>query len=549
LHRIEAWANTSRCAREWREVIGGGSFEIAEPVAYTGVEETWPGWDEASGMSAFVGVNALVSTAQSRSGTKSFYLQLLGVPVEMAALRWAGRAVVSPGQLVDASVWVMGVLVAPGPGGAGHLGLRVVFRDDAGGFVDEEYVEDLTLVGSFAWTEISAVVAAPATSAWFDVYVVYDDAGNSSTGDYYFDDVRVGAEAGDARDPLHLSGEREGVVRAAVVDVPAVPTVLDLATMLQQTLRLRQDSAVLGILQLLLGARGVKGANPFNLLLQNGAVEIQRVITRLGSGLLGSAANAVIARVTADVSDPAVGTYTLLAHVPQTDATKQPIRLYASGNSGVAGLEHLFLTFNAVWSSATGLWSRDIAGESLMVGMRIDGVHAYWYPAAGAAPWADAAWSSGPPAGEMLFDWFRNAGGKAEAYVEDFIMRWTRTTAVSNPAALAATVANALYAKNLPKAWGRLSTNGAGAITLDDGFGISAVGFNGANARISFTNNFANTNYAVVAIPFAAGAADDQILHAAAAVGTSDLMYVRAGIQQNLAATPLFFNVVVFGQQ
>lgn len=551
LHRIEAWRNTSRCAREWHEVIGVGAFEMAEAIAYTGTEEVWPGWDELSGLTAFAGVNALVSTAQARSGTKSFYIQLTGNPVETASLRWAGRTAVSAGQLVDASVWVMGVLVAPGPALAGHLGLRVVFYDAAGGFVAEEYVEDLTLVGSFAWTEISAVFAAPTGSAWFDVYVVYDDVGNSSTGDYYFDDVRVWVEAGDAHDPFHSFGERDPVLRADAHDVPPPPSVLDVASMIQQTLRLRQDASVLGVLQAFLGARGVKSVYPFNLLLQNGAIEIQRIITRIGSGLLASAANAVIPRVTADISDPAVGQNTLLAYLPQTDATKQPVRLYASGSSGVTGGEHVFLTFNAVWSSALGTWTRDIAGESILVGVRLDGFHVYWYPAAGASPWANAAWQSGPPSGEIVLNLFRNAGGKAEAYVEDFILRWTRTTAVSNPAALAATTSNSLYAKNICKVWGKVTTDGIGGIVLNDGFGISAVGFNGQNARITFTNNFANTNYVAIPAVFSGGfgAFDDQVHHDAAAVGSSDFMYVRAGVQRNLAGAAHSFSFAIFGEQ
>lgn len=53
---------------------------------------------------------------------------------------------------------------------------------------------------------------------------------------------------------------------------------------------------------------------------------------------------------------------------------------------------------------------------------------------------------------------------------------------------------------NIPKAWAHVTTDGAGAITLDDGFNIASVAIAGGLIRINFATAFASANYAVTAI-------------------------------------------------
>jgi len=558
-HRIEGWKNISRCVREWRQVVVDGDFELSNPVAYTGTEEEWSGWDESTTETSFVGFTPSVTNAVQRSGYKSLWFPLLGVAPQVGYLHWAGRVSVYEGQLIDASVWVRGALLNPGPGAGGHIGLQIVFFDSAGNLVSSEYVEDLTLSGSFSWTELSKVFAAPSTSVFMDIFVIYDDNGNSSTGDIYFDDVRVWVEVGESHDPEPLDDERYSKVRSNSIEIPVPPISFPLpalATLVSSTLRLRQDSSVGGLLQLFLGARGVKSSNPFNFLLQHGAIEIERVITDLGSQLLGTAANANIARVTAGISS--VGVHTLLAELPQVNPALSPIRIYASSASSVSGGASIIATINAEWSDALSTWSRDIAANSILLELSLTGgLSVYFHPSGSVSPWTGGQWFSGPPNGEELLTLQRVT--KTVARLEDAILSIVRSTVVTNPAIGTAPSKNSIYGKNIPKAW--VSFNIVGGIppviTIYDAFNVNTVTVNAAvpqpQIEIAFHQNFANNKYAPIYSGSTTGFTDrkDTYMTTAKAVGllTVSVVDKSNGNILNAGTTNNGGSVVVFGEQ
>jgi hypothetical protein len=64
---------------------------------------------------------------------------------------------------------------------------------------------------------------------------------------------------------------------------------------------------------------------------------------------------------------------------------------------------------------------------------------------------------------------------------------------------------NRLYSTNTLKAWGKISTDGAGSYTIDDGYNIASVTVNAAYVEITWARAFANADYApcvTASIPF-----------------------------------------------
>lgn len=73
-------------------------------------------------------------------------------------------------------------------------------------------------------------------------------------------------------------------------------------------------------------------------------------------------------------------------------------------------------------------------------------------------------------------------------------------TLSSQPSKTTAPGQNQAHALSLARAWGRVTTNGSGGITLDDGYNISAQAIVGSNllVQVTFATDMANANYVVV---------------------------------------------------
>lgn len=64
---------------------------------------------------------------------------------------------------------------------------------------------------------------------------------------------------------------------------------------------------------------------------------------------------------------------------------------------------------------------------------------------------------------------------------------------------------NRLYSTNTVKAWAKISTDGVGGYTIDDGYNVASCTLNAAYVEVTWARVFANANYAPVvtaSIPF-----------------------------------------------
>lgn len=137
-------------------------------------------------------------------------------------------------------------------------------------------------------------------------------------------------------------------------------------------------------------------------------------------------------------------------------------------------------TFNAEWNGSQ--WVADIAGFATLWQEGNGGVAMRFASAATTAGgWSDAEFLSDAslglgfdPSNEIPF--FQLAGG--------------------NLPVATAPVSNALYANNVPKAWGKFTTDGVGGVTLTEGFNCS-VAINANDVRVTLLTPMADNNYHV----------------------------------------------------
>ena len=125
----------------------------------------------------------------------------------------------------------------------------------------------------------------------------------------------------------------------------------------------------------------------------------------------------------------------------------------------------------------------------------------------------------------------------------------------TNPAQPTVPDGNALYAKNIPKAWCNFSVSG-GVRTIHDAFNINSVILLGgppADLSFAFHTAMANTNYAVVAFGSTpCTAVQNQLIENRAGRLVSAFvlsLYDPAGVQQDITAVDVAGSVVVFGEQ
>ena len=492
-HRREAWAAVSPGVREWRLVTPEGSFDHCKLESSPITDDPWPGWASADLVVAGM-LDAAVVNTLARSGANSFKITLSGATKQACYMPYSGLIGVEEGQLLDCSVWVRGVAVLPDPRVAGYIGLKVRFYTVAGVKVSTEYISDTSLTGTFSWTEVREILAVPATAVSMRVWVYFDDNSENSTGALYFDDVRIFVESGRPQDPKAVEDQYQAQVKAAKIDIVPPNTVLGTTDVVSQSLRFKQTTIAAGVLQLLLSSRGGPAAYPFLATLDGGGLVIDRLIESLGADLIGSAANAARARITTSIPAQATSEHVLLLELPQISGGF-PIRIYASDATPIlSGTGAIFATINAKWDPATNQWGRDVLGDSSLVGFVSDGMTMVWYPAVGAAPWANGDWTA---VGTPLLSVLQGGGAHTQAEINDATLRFTGSTAHTNPAAYGATSTNMLYAKNIEKVWGIIKTEGAAtSVALLDGFGIASVGLTTeGRIEILFNHDFSSESY------------------------------------------------------
>lgn len=119
-----------------------------------------------------------------------------------------------------------------------------------------------------------------------------------------------------------------------------------------------------------------------------------------------------------------------------------------------------------------------------------------------------------------------------------------------NPASGA--FANTLYSSSIPKAWGLITTDGAGGVTIVDAFGVEPGSDTIASGdiEITLTNSMASANYAVIAnnadfTGFYASGRPDPVTPTT----VINLRTTNSGTQVSAASNVLTTSFVVFGEQ
>ncbi len=226
-------------------------------------------------------------------------------------------------------------------------------------------------------------------------------------------------------------------------------------------------------------------------------------------------------------------------HTHAVDASGDgTVRSYVAPEAGSArGSE---TTINARWDGTN--WVPDNAGvAAFRFVLLLDRMKVQYGP--GGASWAEAAWVD-------MFTVLRGANSALQS--RDAPLSFNAVTAVSNPTPVdGGQLGNTLYASNVPKAWGRLASTGAGpgAVTIVDGFNIaSATVAGGGTVSVTFVNGMADANFAPLITPLnlAARMATATI---SAGTGFSVKVWDAAGVQVDLATVAESFFFVVFGKQ
>lgn len=110
---------------------------------------------------------------------------------------------------------------------------------------------------------------------------------------------------------------------------------------------------------------------------------------------------------------------------------------------------------------------------------------------------------------------------------------------------------NTLTPTNIPKAWGRITTNGAGSVTMADGFNMGTPTLSSNNIVVDFTTDMANANYTVLCT--AQGSNPDGTCRVLAAGRTAGgftiLGLTSTGSSVDCSGTACDVGFVVFGRQ
>jgi hypothetical protein len=208
-------------------------------------------------------------------------------------------------------------------------------------------------------------------------------------------------------------------------------------------------------------------------------------------------------------------------------------RLYAQHAGGLVQIER---TWNARWTGSA--WEVDVAGPAVLSQFSPVGVQVRSAPAAvTVGGWSDA---------EFI-------GHAGVAHVLDTVtndVAWTQMLGGSLPSATTPE-ANALYAKNIPKAWGAINVD-TGAITVQSSFNVNSgtTALDGTtDLRVQLLQAMSSSQYVVMAT--GSGVLGEWPAVQARSTGFFDLRLVdHTGNAVDLtSAGSRTFHFTVFGEQ
>jgi hypothetical protein len=161
---------------------------------------------------------------------------------------------------------------------------------------------------------------------------------------------------------------------------------------------------------------------------------------------------------------------------PGTDGGE---RVYLTNDSDVLGGSTARVhAYNCAWNDDTQQWDRDIGGDAFLILFGLTGFYVLRHDASLAASWDDQIGAS---------DWeetfFAGRPGSitgSRCRAQMFIPNLADESGASIDA-------HALYRNNVPKGWGVVTTDGAGGITLEAGFGVASAVIAGGGVLLTIT--------------------------------------------------------------
>lgn len=228
-----------------------------------------------------------------------------------------------------------------------------------------------------------------------------------------------------------------------------------------------------------------------------------------------------------------------------------PVNVYRSWD-GVFD-ERLEIVVNAVWNSGTNLWNKGVGGVTATrwfvnpLGMRCETKDA------ATASWAEANWDPAPYQTPNQGGW--TIAARALASNNGYLQILNPQTAGITPSNLVGNspqiAINTLYAKNIPKHFAKIITDGVGGITvdMDSSFNISVAALTPGTIAVTFQVNMNFTSYVVVASCAAGGTIMTARPLPISGGGYDIELYNAAGVLQNASAVGAEIHVVVFGRQ
>jgi len=492
--------------REWRQVIANPSFEGRAVTidTFPDEERDFPFWELRSlGAAGHWRVLTPGSGPASNPHTGDNNLIMDGQGAgshQMLAEPLVDSRVV-PGQVVRVSVWVRGDSVTMGDGAAAQAGINLVWYDWDGNVLGTtSFYEDGTVItGTFDWFEISGTVKAPANAASVRPRLSVNDT-TSITGDIGFDDFHLWVEPGRVKLPYdrHLDIIGPELVTPGIIVAPTAGQMaslggLDPSAIDQRSLRLLCADANGGSLEHKWGMVSDS--------ITSWLMSLSKGRLTLGPDLIASATKSIQALARLIVSLPnssltANAKYILLFEGDGSGVSRGSIRGYLATDSYFGSGPALVITTNAEFLPNTDQWQRDLAGtSSSMYVFTWDRYYRYIHESGSASPWAIAGWDH-----TAQNEYWSNSSDGLYQYLKNARILMTDTTTFTNPAYATATTANALYAKNIVKAWGWCLTNGAGGFTTREGFGatmsLSGVG----RIAVTFDDPMAVGEYAIAGL-------------------------------------------------
>jgi len=268
-------------------------------------------------------------------------------------------------------------------------------------------------------------------------------------------------------------------------------------------------------------------------------LEVVGQLYNLGWGLCHDSAQALTPRITTPLLTGGWEDFVLLWEMDGANLSALgKYRIYAG--VGAAAAQGWVVTHNAEWTSSG--WQRDVTYSSHKMHVADASLRGFvlaGHGPSGTQPWLDNAWDS-----EHVIKPISRL-----AELDDMIVKILNTTTQSNPAPATAPSANALYAKNIVKAWARITTGSTP--TVENGFNLSlhSPAYSGSEVWLDFNTAMADTDYAMVSTIVGV---DDNVLALTAMATTS--FRIRAWDisthgQVDLSANERWISVVIIGEQ